>query len=401
MKVEQNGNSFYIGKMKLGDLRKCATIFTRERSYDEKDYDALKKVSEIIENKNLIEKESKFGTQRRESMPRLKEIGEYIEKKGGFFPNNLIVSIDPIRNSSDLEEEYSQGEESLVTIKETYIEFDTHETQIKIIDGQHRFSGFRYIDDPKLLERLNSNFEFILTIFINIPYSDQADLFATINSTQKPVNKSILTDLKALSLKYKKLHVCNAITKWFNEKKDLSIKLWTHQINMLGIGEGIISQGMFVETISRLLTNDKDTHAGVLYNYYNKKQYDLIYGILKELFSAFERRFNLEWGNKNYLLCKTAGFIAIIKLFEYFYIDFISTRSKGTFESFVMDKIEIFKKNKIYDKEFFTKKNFGSSLSDSNKMKKLILSSIYSEEEILTLNRKIKEAKFKIEKNEN
>jgi len=59
-----------------------------------------------------------------------------------------------------------------------------------IIDGQHRLFGFNFAER---LDRLDV--ELVCSVFIDLPKPYQAFLFATINSTQKPVNKSLTYDL--------------------------------------------------------------------------------------------------------------------------------------------------------------------------------------------------------------
>lgn len=403
VEINQNGKHFYIGKIKLADLINCATVFRRSKAYSSEEYNAFneEEINKVIENKNLTLREADYGTQRRDSVEKLKKIGKYLEEDNGFFPNSFIVSIDPIKNYTK-EKEASDDffsdlklDQEIIKINKDSISFDSKYAQVKIIDGQHRFLGFNFIKNKELLKEMPDNFECILTIFINLPNSEQADLFATINSTQKPVNKSVLTDLKALSFeRYKRLHVCNAIAKWFNEREDpkRGLKLWKGQINMLGIGEGIISQGMFVETISRLITNDKENKKGVLYDLYSREKYDEIYFTLKEYFSIYELTFPEEWTNFDYLLCKTVGFVSMIKIFEILYADY--KKSSANFRDFIQDKLNKFKTSKNYDTKFF--KRFGSSLSDANKMSEAILESIYSKEELTKIRTLLKMEKGNI-----
>lgn len=399
IKVNQNVNSFFIGTLKLSELIKCATVFTRERSYDKKRYNSFKEdeIRQIIGDKKILEEEIDFGTQRRRSEIKLKKIGKYIQEQDGFFPNSFIVSIDPIKEPEDSDEDSLNKLkfDEIIKVKENSIEFDSEKVQIKIIDGQHRFYGFKYIDE-QLLKKISKNFECILTIFINLPNSEQADLFAIVNSTQTPVNKSILIDLKSLSYKkYRKLHVSNAIAKWFNEKVDKkrNLTLWRERIKMLGIGKGLVSQGMFVETISRLISNDLGSRKGILFDLYEKKEYDKIYFLLKDYFSAWEIVFPEEWGNEEFLLCKTVGFVAMIKLFEIFYIDH-KNNYEYKFMDFVLDKLNLFKKNETYNNKFFTK--FGSSLGEANKIKDEILKVIYNNKDLSNIRKQLRSEKIKI-----
>jgi DNA phosphorothioation-associated DGQHR protein 1 len=58
-----------------------------------------------------------------------------------------------------------------------------------IIDGQHRLFGFKYSAPARLEMQL------ICSVFLDLPKPFQAQLFATINSTQKPVDKSLTYEL--------------------------------------------------------------------------------------------------------------------------------------------------------------------------------------------------------------
>jgi DNA phosphorothioation-associated DGQHR protein 1 len=58
-----------------------------------------------------------------------------------------------------------------------------------IIDGQHRLFAFKFSAASRLDAQL------ICSIFVDLPKPFQAQLFATINSTQKPVDKSLTYEL--------------------------------------------------------------------------------------------------------------------------------------------------------------------------------------------------------------
>lgn len=61
----------------------------------------------------------------------------------------------------------------------------TDEALAPIIDGQHRLFGFNFCDKP---DRMDMGL--VCSIFLDLPKPFQAFLFATINSNQRPVNKS-------------------------------------------------------------------------------------------------------------------------------------------------------------------------------------------------------------------
>jgi DNA phosphorothioation-associated DGQHR protein 1 len=69
------------------------------------------------------------------------------------------------------------------------ITIPTKEKLSAIIDGQHRLFSFAFASEERLAMPL------VCSIFFDLPKPFQAQLFATINSTQKPVDKSLTYEL--------------------------------------------------------------------------------------------------------------------------------------------------------------------------------------------------------------
>ncbi len=137
------------------------------------------------------------GSQRELLTPRLRDIGAYIKTEESTFPNTIILAPnfdeetgqpieDDDEHSKKLRWRIDAIETPGVANGTSYaLTIPTAATLAPIIDGQHRLFGFNFCDKP---ERLDT--ELVCSIFIDLPKPFQAFLFATINSNQKPVNKS-------------------------------------------------------------------------------------------------------------------------------------------------------------------------------------------------------------------
>lgn len=142
----------------------------------------LLKIS-FVNHRSLNDPEGAPTYQRLVSKGRLKAVGEFI-RKGGYFPNNLIVSFTrKIRF-----DKISCDEAADVTYGQLYLP-DRYRSAW-IIDGQHRLYGFSPIEDKFLDQNV------IVVAFELLPKAEEANLFVTINHEQKPVPKHLLDDLE-------------------------------------------------------------------------------------------------------------------------------------------------------------------------------------------------------------
>lgn len=141
------------------------------------------------------------GTQRLMNPKRLQLIAEYINRPDAAFPNSIIIAAnfrkeDGLIEDDELEIEQGhpeatgrrwsveEGDDGYCTLR-----IPTKEKLAAIIDGQHRL--FAFVSARP--QRLDMNL--ICSIFLDLPKPYQAQLFATINSTQKPVDKSLTYEL--------------------------------------------------------------------------------------------------------------------------------------------------------------------------------------------------------------
>lgn len=151
---------------------------------------------------SLIEDEGCYeldGTQRLVQPKRLQAIADYINRSDAAFPNSIILAANYRKEDGLLEdddEEDSSGEKmpsDRWTIEESddccTLRIPTRAKLAAIIDGQHRLFSFAHAKSQRLEMNL------ICSIFLDLPKPFQAYLFATINSTQKPVDKSLTYEL--------------------------------------------------------------------------------------------------------------------------------------------------------------------------------------------------------------
>jgi DNA phosphorothioation-associated DGQHR protein 1 len=131
------------------------------------------------------------GSQRDLAEPRLRLIGKFIDNPTAAFPNTIILAANYRENDGLIEQDH--GDEDLTSEKKQW-SFDENTKQLiipsparlaAIIDGQHRLFGFNYIQKPERLD-----FPLLCVVYFDLPQPYQAFLFATVNSNQRPVNKS-------------------------------------------------------------------------------------------------------------------------------------------------------------------------------------------------------------------
>jgi DNA phosphorothioation-associated DGQHR protein 1 len=163
LKVVQPIGEFYLASLNSAFLKKVT--YSREADFE----------------KEYIE-----GNQRRILQNRVNEIKEYISTYNSTIPNTIILSA----NYTKRDELVVDGDKRWEIIEEAgnfYLEIPDENLEIcSIIDGQHRINGF-----------IGSQIEMDLpcSIFIDLPPSLQAFIFATINFNQQKVDKSLAYQL--------------------------------------------------------------------------------------------------------------------------------------------------------------------------------------------------------------
>ena len=126
------------------------------------------------------------GLQRVTEVVRLKEIGEFLaDGENGLLPNNIILNL----KSSVTIEPDADGKMATVI-------FPSEEGEYAfVVDGQHRIFSFR--DDYRRLTK-DEIFELPVVAFHNASDEVVGATFVSININQKPVNRDLLTQMKAI-----------------------------------------------------------------------------------------------------------------------------------------------------------------------------------------------------------
>jgi DGQHR domain-containing protein len=131
-------------------------------------------------------RDNKRGLQRVTEPSRLKEIGEYVNSGSvAVLPNNIIVNLKPeVRVVAD-------ADGTTATI-----EFPSSEGEYAfVVDGQHRLFSF---DDEYRRLPDEQPFEFSVVALHNATDEAVGATFVAINVNQKPVNRDLLTQMKAI-----------------------------------------------------------------------------------------------------------------------------------------------------------------------------------------------------------
>lgn len=142
------------------------------------------------------------GTQRMKSDKRQPQIEDYINRTDSAFPNTIILAANYDAETGHIlsigspdEDESASYADDLWTVSDNAdgtfdLTIPSGRKLAGIIDGQHRLDGFRNIVDKDRREM-----ELVCSVFMELSKPYQAQLFATINSTQKQVDRSLTYEL--------------------------------------------------------------------------------------------------------------------------------------------------------------------------------------------------------------
>ncbi|WP_082482853.1 DGQHR domain-containing protein [Methylobacterium sp. Leaf123] len=135
------------------------------------------------------------GNQRFTQDKRLSQIADYIARSDTAFPNALILAVDPVDDGEDPEEERQMAPTDGWQIGQDpngdwTIRIPAKGRMAAVVDGQHRLFAF-----AKEAAAPHRDMPLLCSIYFDLPKPFQAQLFATINSTQKRVDKSLTYEL--------------------------------------------------------------------------------------------------------------------------------------------------------------------------------------------------------------
>jgi DGQHR domain-containing protein len=245
LKVSQPIGEFYFGKIKAKDLVNIT-------------YSDVRRMADS-ESRQL---DDYIGIQRPLIESRVKQINNYISGVDSSFPNSIIIAM----NSDNVSWNESNGDFIISPNGD-----DDLSKLAKILDGQHRIAGF---DDSNTIFINDigdvSDFELLITIFVDADISTQANVFSTVNLAQTKVNKSLVYDLESLAYSRSPEKTCHDIAVLLNKEKDGPFE---KRIKRLGVATPNVSnetltQAAFVENLMKLITFDAKSDR----NYFLAKQ---------------------------------------------------------------------------------------------------------------------------------
>lgn len=158
IEVVQPFGSFYLVKIKARELLEIS--FTDPLRYE---------LGRLKGNQRLLDEQK-----------RVKEIKEFVEGYDASFPNTIIISANYDENGFNCDDDEIRWK-----IVDGKLVIPTSKKLSSIIDGQHRLFGFENANEYA------QEMELACSVYLDLPNALQAFLFATINSNQKKVDKSL------------------------------------------------------------------------------------------------------------------------------------------------------------------------------------------------------------------
>ena len=121
---------------------------------------------------------------------RISNISDFINKRGSFFPNAIIIAFD----------DDGETQKSISYVKGN-LTFPVRYCSAWVIDGQHRLYGFlhtkykRWQSDP----RINEECKLPVVAFKSLSRIYQIETFININYNQKRIDATLLCDLASVT----------------------------------------------------------------------------------------------------------------------------------------------------------------------------------------------------------
>jgi DGQHR domain-containing protein len=403
--ITQKEKSFFIGKLLT---KYIMNIFTVEPT----EYDIQLQISNaksFVDDKEyynylITEDRQKIDTkafQRKESQSRIKEISKFInDEEYAIFPNTIIVTCELLNEHIGVDPSVPFDEKIIELYTESnpmsYLEIINNHTflyipyqknSLLVIDGQHRLKG---LNNSK--KEITDEYELLLSFIIGYDRSAVANLFYTINYTQKSVNKSLLYHLTGeFSRELDEITFLHETVKILNE---IDKSPFYKRIRMLGtVPEKLppserervtVSQAFLIDylinTISRHAINS--IHPPVFLYYYKNENYriEIIRFVIK-YFRAIQNIKCYDWDSpKDSIICKTISIGAFIKVFHYIYIKLFIENYNYDAKEIVKISSDELKKflNGIENINFSKSGEFGgvASAGTLNKLKEKIVENI-------------------------
>ncbi|MEZ8394580.1 DGQHR domain-containing protein [Vibrio cyclitrophicus] len=327
------------------------------------------------------------GVQRKLKEERIRQIALFSRTSKTTYPNSVILSAN-----FDEEGMFVENDNEAWKIEGDSLVIPTNKKLASIIDGQHRVEGIK----RAISEGGFKDFDVLCSVYFDMHFSAQAEIFTSINFNQKKVDKSVAYELFGYNVDETKSSdwspdtLALFITRIINSESDTSFKgkIYTSFAGAERPSDWSVSTACFVEAISNLMSGDitrdrykihesglfsskgrarlksNNSTKQVLRDWYIGGRDKDIYTVI---ITYLERLDRLGWfSNSDLVTTRTIGVLAIFDVLS----DYLKDKSPNEYldEKFsIMDKVDVRKLNKD---------NFNFSGIGRGQIRKLINSEI-------------------------
>ena len=349
--VHQKGKTFYLAKI---PARIVLDIYTSVPArYDIKRESAL--AATFQDDEDYFEYRLDLDRKRAESqdferkldLRRVNEIKTFLnDKEYALFPNTIIVTCElindlmpipvglAIEDIEDLEDERLAGlsflEEAQETEGTTLLYVPYKKDSILVIDGQHRLRGLEEAD--KADKNLIDGYDLLVTFIIGFNRSVIAELFYTINYTQKPVNRSLLyhlmgefsRELDEITFMHEAVRILNEVTQSPFYKRIKMLGTVDEKASDEEKAKMTISQAFLIDYLKTTISESarKSVYPPIfLYYYKDEKQRIEIIRFLMRYFGAIKQLRQEDWEHPaQSIICNTLGVGAFIRVLHFLFV---------------------------------------------------------------------------------
>lgn len=195
------------------------------------------------------------GVQRKLKDERIKQIALFSGTKNATLPSSIILSAN-FESSG----QFVEDEEITWKVVKDKIVIPSNKPLASIIDGQHRVEGIK----KAIKDGIFIDFDILCSVYIDLPFPQQAEIFTSINYNQKKVDKSVAyelfgydledTDVKNWSPDTLAIYFARVLN---NDKKSpLNGHIYSSLQGSIKHDKWFISTACIVESICLLFTND-------------------------------------------------------------------------------------------------------------------------------------------------
>jgi len=334
--IMQNGMKFYILGLNVQDIARVSTRKPADYNAVEDKFVEAALTDTKIQVKDLIQDNKDENFNRHLDEKKLNNILKYVKNNATpIFPNSLILAaydkenklinndINPIELIGDESENFNQENGVYFYEREKKLFIPIIEKSILIVDGQHRIAAL-----SQLPVEQQQKIELPITLVVGQDNATLSNMFYTINSTQKPVNRSVLeymtnlflTDITEAKMFQEYIRVLND-----NKKSPLH-----QQIKMFGTGKGLIAFAPLHENLMNMTIEVSKRSAKIpIFRplFLREDNQYMILNIIVFYFNALKKLFsdpNGDW-NKDIVFTKTIGLVALLQVFPRIILKIIDT----------------------------------------------------------------------------